>query len=234
MNLDLIPRSRLKMIPSEQRARHEYCFFAHDECVRLLKEYEAAGAHLITVNFKSKLTADEFNRIAATNPIEALQATGYPQEAKRVVLNQITIAMASDCLHHIFEALKCLEKRKFIVALNLLRKPLKDSLLYLSWILGNEDDFYTTFMTGNPEQLSIKRLSSSRKTILYNAAQQTGLGPSIDVDLLHELLYDRKSPRGFERLFQHAVHLKSSVSNCEHHRKISISYSKVRLIMTYI
>jgi hypothetical protein len=168
------------------------------------------------------------------NPIEALQATGYPQEAKRVVLNQITIAMASDCLHHIFEALKCLEKRKFIVALNLLRKPLKDSLLYLSWILGNEDDFYTTFMTGNPEQLSIKRLSSSRKTILYNAAQQTGLGPSIDVDLLHELLYDRKSPRGFERLFQHAVHLKSSVSNCEHHRKISISYSKVRLIMTYI
>ena len=40
--------------------------------------------------------------------------------------------MVSDCLHHVYKALRCLEKRKVIVALNLLRKPLTDKFLYLS------------------------------------------------------------------------------------------------------
>ena len=53
--------------------------------------------------------------------------------------------MVSDCLHHLYEALCCMEKRKVIVAHNLLRKPLTDNLMYLSWMLGDEDAFYAAF-----------------------------------------------------------------------------------------
>lgn len=138
-----IPRNRLKNIPPKLRASHEYCYFLHDQCVHVLKEYLAAEANLVTVKFKSKINAAQFQKIAASeDTIAALRKTGYSKEAKRVILNQITIAMVSDCLHHIYEALRCFEKRKSVVAFNLLRKPLKDNLIYLTWMLGDEDDFY--------------------------------------------------------------------------------------------
>ena len=99
----------------------------------MLKEYAERRAEQVTVKFESGITAKEFREIAnSEGTIEALSKTGHPKEAKRVVLNQVTMAMVSDCLHHIFEGLKRLEKRKIIVALNLLWKPLKDNLTYLA------------------------------------------------------------------------------------------------------
>lgn len=115
--------------------------------------------------------------------------------------------MVSDCLHHLYEALRCFEKRKFVVAFNLLRKPLKDNLLYLSWMLGDEDGFYAEFTSGNPERLSQKKLGNFRREILARAIAKTELRALISPELLNELLYDRQNATGFEQLFQHAVHL---------------------------
>jgi hypothetical protein len=192
-SVGLIPRKRLRQIPAEERLRHEYCFFLHDECVRALVEYEKAKAHFVNVKFPSELTGRRFKEIAATDPIQALRATGFPEEARRAILNQITMGMVSDCLHHLYEALRCFEKRKFVVAFNLLRKPLKDSLLYLCWMLGDEDGFYAEFTSGNPERLSQKRLGNVRKQILAGAIARTEIRALMSADLLNELLYDRHS-----------------------------------------
>ncbi|MGH7814402.1 MAG: hypothetical protein ACREQI_10440 [Candidatus Binataceae bacterium] len=160
------------------------------------------------MKFPSKITAKQFQKIAKSkDAIEALRKTGYPDEAKRVILNQITMAMVSDCLHHVFEALKCLEKRKVVVALNLLRKPLKDNFTYLSWILGDEDHFYREFTRGHPERLAQSRLGNSRSEIFSKAIDKTNLARFADVTLLLQLLFDRKNENGLEALFQHAVHL---------------------------
>jgi hypothetical protein len=115
--------------------------------------------------------------------------------------------MVSDCLHHIYEGLRCFEKRKIVVAFNLLRKPLKDSLLYLCWILGDEDEFYETFMSGVPEELTQKKLGNRRQGILTKAVNSTAVAPLIDPALLNQILFDRKSPQSLELAFQHAVHL---------------------------
>ncbi|MDE1152347.1 MAG: DUF4187 domain-containing protein [Micavibrio sp.] len=214
MVVGLIPRKRLSNIPAHLRERHEYCFFLHDECVRLLKEYEAAKANVVKIKFTDRKTAQKFEKIADTaDGIEALRTTGYAEEAKRVIINQITMAMVSDCLHHMFEGLKCFEKRKFIVALNLLRKPLKDNLLYLSWMLGDEEEFYREFTNGNPERLAHSRLGNFRASMFSKAILQTGLG-SMDGESLNDILFNRKNSSGLERLFQHAVHL-ITVQNIE-------------------
>jgi len=206
-HIGLIPRNRLKWVPPHLRVHHEYCFFLHDQCVHVLAEYEAAKAHHVTVNFQSKATADEFSRIAADDPIKGLQATGYPAEARRAAINHITMAMVSDCLHHIYEGLRCFEKRKVVVAFNLLRKPLKDNLLYLAWMLGDEDDFYNAFVSGNPEVLTQKMLGNKRLSILTKAVAKTSVSSVIDPALLNEILFDRKSAHSLELVFQHAVHL---------------------------
>lgn len=186
---------------------HEYCYFLHDECVRALVEYEKAKVHIVTVKFKSGVSAKEFQKLAQDDPTAALFKTGHPKAARRVMLNTITMAMVSDCMHHAFEALKCFEKRKIVVAFNLLRKPLKQNLLYLAWIFGDEDAFYKDFMTGNPENLSQKKIGNIRKEIFAKAIAKMPPGSPFDPDILESIIYARKYEQGFEMLFEHAVHL---------------------------
>lgn len=212
-SVGLIPRNRLARIPREQRLAHEYCYFLHDECVRLLVEYEAAKANTVTVKFRNRAEADAYARLSKGkrgkkgNPIEALVGTGYHAQARRVELNTITMAMVSDCLLHIFEALRCMERRKTVVALNLLRKPLTDSLMYLSWMLGDEDAFYAAFSTGVPEELTQNKLGNIRAKVLGDAIAKTELEGIITADFLQRQLFDPKQPDGLYGLFQHAVHL---------------------------
>ncbi len=207
-SIRLIPRKRLGWIPSELRLAHEYCFFLHDESARLLVEYEGAEAHVVSFEFRDKAEANAFNQHAASDdPISAMRTAGYEGEARKVILNQITMAMASDCLHHIYEALRCLEKRKVIVALNLLRKPLTDNLLYLSWMLGDEDGFYHTFTTNSPRGITSSILKGKRAEILSSALAMTEMADVLNAEFIDRTLFTRANQTGFQRLFQHAVHL---------------------------
>lgn len=207
-SVHLIPRTRLRWIPGHLRLAHEYCYFLHDEGARILVEYEGAKAHHITFEFPNKAAAKKFNQQSAKNgAIAAMRTSGYEAEARRIILNQITMAMVSDCLHHIFEALHCLEKRKVIVALNLLRKPLTDNLLYLSWMLGDEDEFYHAFSTNSPRGITSSILKGRRADILSKALAKTELSGVLEAEFIDKTLFDQSNDLGFQKLFQHAVHL---------------------------
>lgn len=174
----------------------------------MLVEYEEAEAHLVSIKFANDEDALRFRKQAdAGDALLAMRARGYESEARRLILNQMTMAMVSDCAHHIYEALRCLEKRKVVVAFNLLRKPLTDSLLYLSWMLGDEDEFYSAFSAKSPKGITSASLKGRRREILSDALQNTGLAEILTADLVNGVLFDRKNPSGFQRLFQHAVHL---------------------------
>lgn len=202
-----IPRNRMRWIPRDLRLAHEYCFFLHDECVRLLAEYEAARAHMVTVKFRSKIENKAFSKIAKMSPIEAMRATGYPEEARRVILNTVTMAMVSDCLHHLYEALRCMEKRKIIVAHNLLRKPLTDNLMYLSWMLGDEDAFYAAFTAEDGDAVISREVASRRPAIIAQALATLPIANVLTATFVHQTIFDRTNPSGLYGLFQHAVHL---------------------------
>ena len=207
-SVNLIPRSRLRWIPDHLHLAHEYCFFLHDESTRLLVEYEGAKAHFVSFKFRSKADAKAFKALSdRDDTITALRTGGYEAEARQVILNQITMAMVSDCQHHIYEALRCLEKRKVVVAFNLLRKPLTDNLLYLSWMLGDEDEFYRAFTTNSPRGITSSILKGKRSEILLNALAKTGLADILNSEVIDRTLFEQANPYGFQILFQHAVHL---------------------------
>ncbi len=204
----LIPPKRLRMIPREQRLAHEYSFFLHDQCAKLLVEHEQAETHVVKLTFVNDEEHSKFENLArASNPIDALRAIGRENEAKRVVLNSVTKGLVSDYLHHIFEALRCLERRKFVVALNLLRKPLVDSLLYLSWLLADEEGFYTTFTSRSPEDLTSTKLGNRRLEILKAALLSTSLAQVFEAAEIESVVYDKSNRAGLYWLMQRAVHL---------------------------
>jgi len=203
----LIPRNRRRLIPPSLRLAHEYCFFLHDECARALVEYEGARAHIVTVNFRSRIESRRFSRIARGSVIEAMRATGYPDEARRVILNTVTMGMVSDCLHHIYEALRCMEKRKVVVAHNLLRKPLTDNLVYLSWMLGDEDAFFAAFSNEGGDSAVSRGMAARRLQIIGDALAVLPIRDVLGAEFIHSTLFDAGNPSGLYGLFQHAVHL---------------------------
>jgi hypothetical protein len=141
------------------------------------------------------------------NILTALRRAGYADAARRLVLNTVTMGMVSDTLHHLYEGLSCLERRKSIVALNVLRKPLLENLIYLSWIVSDEDSFYEAFSRGEPELLTSNRIGNIRKDILISSLRKTDLHSYIDSENLWAILFDSRNEVGLYGLFQHAVHL---------------------------
>ncbi|WP_145734660.1 hypothetical protein [Nitrospirillum pindoramense] len=174
----------------------------------MLGEYERERVHYVRFEFRDADEAEAFERYAnETDSIVALKMVGRLDEAKRVAINTITLGMVSDCLHHIYEALRCMERWKVVVAFNLLRKPLTDSLVYLSWMFSDEDDFYDAFANQSPAGLRPKIVGNRRQSIIDAAVGKTMLKGVVDSDWLNEVLFKPAYPQGLYRIFQHAVHL---------------------------
>lgn len=203
-----IPPKRLKWLPKKVRLAHEYCFFLHDEFTRMLVEYEAAEAHLVSFKFSDSTERRKFERLAKRqNAVDALRALERHSEARRVILNTITMAMVSDCAHHIYEALRCFEKRKVVPAFNLLRKPLMDNLTYLSWMVADENGFYAAFTSGDPTKITQKMIGNRRKDIFEQAIEKADLKGIVDAEEIISIIFDAGNHNGLNLLFQHAVHL---------------------------
>ncbi|EGP43095.1 hypothetical protein [Achromobacter insuavis] len=204
----LIPSNRLKWLPADTRLAHEFCFFLHDEIVRMLVEYESANAHQIKVKFSSGRERKRFESLVKkTDPVSALNALGRHSEARRVVLNTIAMAMVSDCAHHIYEALRCFEKAKVIPGFNLLRKPLLDNLMYFTWMVADEDGFHAAFKSGDPTKITQKVLGNRRREFMQAVIEKTGLSNIVQMEDLYSIIFDASNPEGLYGLFQHAVHL---------------------------
>lgn len=204
----LIPPQRLKWLPKKVRLAHEYCFFLHDEFTRMLVEYEAAEAHIVSFQLSGNTERRKFERLAKRqNAVAALRALERHSEARRVILNTITMAMVSDCAHHICEALRCLEKRKVVVAFNLLRKPLLDNLTYLSWMVADEDGFYAAFTSDDPTKMTQKMIGNRRRDIFEKAIEKADLKGIVDAEEIISIIFDAGNHCGLYLFFQHAVHL---------------------------
>jgi hypothetical protein len=115
-------------------------------------------------------------------------------------------------LHFIFEALTCFEKRKFSVGFAVLRKPLKEHLLYLAWILADENDFVSRFSEKNYETLRLGAVSPEQRIEIYKRAiQKLPIGDAFDANLLSDVIYSKQHDYGFEPTWQRATHLVTSM-----------------------
>ncbi|MBK3018579.1 hypothetical protein FKK32_28925 [Klebsiella pneumoniae] len=86
--------------------------------------------------------------------LDLLKKAGKTESAKHVLSGHLVLAITADMLHFLYEGFSCLEKRKFAVAFSLLRRPFKENVLFLAWLLGDPEDFLTRFeKDGNPPEI---------------------------------------------------------------------------------
>jgi hypothetical protein len=202
------PLECLEHIPPHFRLHHEFCFFLHDRMVALLKEYEIAGVHRWVAKGIAEVAAQhEFE--GDVDVLRVLKEAGLSETGKHLLISHLILGLTSDLLHFLYEGLCCLEKRKFAVGFSLLRKPFKENMLFLAWLLGDPEDFLTRFEKDNYTTLNGVK-PERRRELLWLAAEKLATKDAFDAELIDRMVFSKEAENGFEPIWQKATHLITS------------------------
>ncbi|MBB3995279.1 hypothetical protein GGR95_002934 [Sulfitobacter undariae] len=204
--IGIIEPDRLKLIPRDTHAAHEFCFHLHDTMGRILVQMERKRAGDISFNLASEEEARLLQ--SGIHPLDFLSQTGRSELERRAVVNHVTNALYADMLHFIYEALRALEKRKFTVAFALLRKPLTEGLLVVCQACANEADFFDNLKTNAANLTKKKRFGTDGIQRLIESAVGACRGTEcINPETINSLVFDRDNSDGLANLFDKALHL---------------------------
>jgi len=193
---------------SELAEAWQICDSLLNQIHQALSEGAEARIFDTSVKFRSTEHAQAFVNLDGTAGFEWLKQNGYGTEVVLIVFKQVCRALASDLVEFATQALNCTIRGPLTVAIALLRKPLKEDLFFLEWLLADTDDFLQRFFGGDIERFKLERLSSQRKIeIIRGAMTASTLGEWIPAEYIYRFRFDKMTDIGFERLWQKANHL---------------------------
>lgn len=199
-----VPGATPDHLPQAHKFTHEYCYLLHDRILELLIHGDQHDLFTTRVDVSS-----ESNRPRDSEDVfQWLERTEQGQALAQVLLRAVLPALLSDFCHFVYEALACSRKGKLSVAFTLLRKPLKETLLYLEWLAADPEEFLHTLYEKDSVDLSLSRMPPDRiKRLISIAVSKCPNGEAIDPDLLFRLRYEKNFPNGFDGLCNRAMHL---------------------------
>lgn len=206
--IGILAASRLALIPTKHWKAHEFCFFLHDSILQALVDYESSGAHTWVTDAFERILEDH----EVTEDIDLfkfLKDHNLVEPYKHHLLSHLVRGLVGDMLNFLYEAFEAFEKRKFSVGWSLLRKPLKENLLFLSWILADEDEFIRNFESDNYRTLN--NIKKEKQLEIFRGAISKLPNPEAFADeLLWDHIYSKNHAAGFEPTWQRATHLITS------------------------
>jgi hypothetical protein len=211
MGIQYLSQERLKLLPSEYWAAHEFCFFLHDKILEILIEYDSYGVHNVVpeVFRKAVVEAGREKEFEDIDLLAHMRENNLIIPYKHHIISHVVLALTADMLHFLYEALACLEKRKFSVGFSLLRKPLKEHMFFLSWVLTDEDDFISRFESDN--HISFDGVTKEKRlNIIKQAIEKLHLKEGFNEETIWNYVYSKKHVNGFEATWQRATHLTTS------------------------
>ncbi|MCB9853402.1 MAG: hypothetical protein H6819_09935 [Phycisphaerales bacterium] len=210
----MIPKDRLLNIPRRFRLAHEFAFYLHDILAEVVVHGEISRIFVHEFTFRSTADAEEFNSIDGPEILNWLKSHSYADEAHEIILRNCIVAVLSDMCQYLCEALFNSEKGKLSVAHSLLRKPLRDNLFELEWMLAHPQDWTHKFFDHEIAQLDVTQLRpDERIQIIAEASRKAGSDIYIDAEFLNELRYDRTSAHGLNAIWDKSLHLITTIKH---------------------
>lgn len=198
-----------RKIPPRFDVRHAVAFFFHDELGRLVVDLERSGSLSVRLNLEPK-ERDQLAGLSGEALWNWLEETGRHEVIDDLTYRQLTAAVVADAAQFLCESLLACGKGKTAVAFALLRKPLKENLLLLEWLLAFPEDFLARFHGESTWDYTLNRLPlHERRRVLREAARRVDL-PGIDDELLWVIRYAKEYPNSLETLWTQATHLVTS------------------------
>jgi hypothetical protein len=206
-----IPRRPLKFLPPHHALSHDVCFYLHDTLVSYL--HAAIEEKLFDVNVPS-LAVEEVAQMRGLTG-EALAdwlAANRPSVSAELIRRQSCIALASDAVNFLFEALSCSEKGKLTVTFALLRKPLKENLFLLELLLGNPERFTEAVANPQSDERTLSRLAAGEggRAIVRDSLRALVSEGTFNLEWFYDVRFNKSAAHSLEQLWNKATHLVTS------------------------
>jgi hypothetical protein len=201
-------------LPNKYQFKHNFLYFLYGVLVRIVKTGENTGVFQHAFELKNSNDIDSIQKLSSEDIIDFLQDNGYEEEVNEMLKRQIFDAVLSDFLQFIQNALITSERAQLSVTFSLLRKPLKDNLLILEWILADSSDFLKEFKSNDSNKsVAIDKLTKEKKIQIISGAIDKTERPFFPADFMYELRYDKTKHYGFEQIWNKANHIITSNRN---------------------
>lgn len=207
-----------KILPEKYEFSHEYCLHLHDQLASIIVYGEDEDIFNYAFEFVDEESAqrwtEQASKVTGLKLWAWLEKNNYPVVIRELARRQLIAALLSDYCQYLITSLQASEKGKLSVAYSLLRKPLKDNLLFLEWLAGKPDEFLDSFLENPIQEFAIDRIKSyQKKEIIKSALGKTALEGTLDEELLYDLRYSKTFVNGFEELWNKATHIITSAKS---------------------
>lgn len=205
------------LLPDDFRNSHEYAISVHDEIVELVKAGAEQGVWgQVGLQIRPEHDATALAPLEGEALWDWLEEHGYQDTLDEMAMRNTAGAVSSDFCNFVLEALQCSEKGKLTVSYALLRKPFRESLYILEWMLADRAAFLSAFHSMEAEPLSVGTAYRQQTLLstIERAASQTETTSALPAQFLFDLRYNRTAPFGFEPLWNQALHLVTTKNFC--------------------
>ena len=209
-------------LPIKYKELHNLCFYLHDILAQVVVEGKKKKLFDTVIKFKKDNDSEEYQD--SNDILEWLINNSYEEEFKSIVIKKVLIATISDYCHYIYEALKCSEKSKLAITYTLLRKPLKDNLLFFEWIMTNRNEFLENFQKDSNFYAIDKIDSTKKKMFIECSVNQINYCETFDADFIYNIRYSKRTVYSLERLWNIANHI---VTTSEYYKTESLNLNFV-------
>lgn len=202
----LIEKERLRLIPKSHQASHEFCWYVYEQLAQMLIQHDASGASRVVSNSFRSIAAESGDVLSEADFIEFLKERGFNSECRHHLISNLSLALTADMLRFLHEGLRTIENCHISIAFSLLRKPFKENLLFLAWLLGDEVEFLRRFSSNNYETLNGLGEAEQIK-ILEDAISKTITPDLFSPRDIRDAIFSKQLETGLEPLWQRATHL---------------------------
>ena len=151
-------------LPKEYKSKHKYCIDVYDQILGLFLSIENINARKVKIPDGRIIDIESFRKLTGEDLYKWLIDNNCEDVIFEMNYKECFAALLSDLLQFILTSLKCSEKGQLNITYALLRKPLKDNLFYLEYLLANPAEFIREFNDQrNAEIFAVDKKSPENK-----------------------------------------------------------------------
>ncbi|MHA7582059.1 hypothetical protein ACX12E_16960 [Paenibacillus vandeheii] len=203
-------------LPEKHWDSHDYLLYLYDVIADMIRKSDQNKLTSFKLQFDNEETAHSFEN--EEDMFKWMDENGFHETSVKVFQSHVFFSLLTDFCYYLYESLSCAKRGKVTVAYTLLRKPIRDNLLYLEWLLDDCEEFYSAFLYGSIEQCDVANYKIFDKTriqkIVDSASKKTYMGEQLNNNnFLYTLRFNNKDVRGLQRIWNQSMHLITTSPN---------------------
>lgn len=200
-SIGYLSSDRLSKISPKFHKRHEFLIYLFQQIQDLILKTQSNSSRQFKVEISDNIDLDAFQN----DPVK-YAASNLPQ-AKKPIIDNVCLALMADFLAFTHTSFIAFEKREFAPGYANLRKPLQENLLLLTWIYGDDEDFFMRFLNDPPRDFKQMESDIKLRNEIFHKATSSGLKPFFEYDFVEKMIYDKSFVKGLAGPMTKAIHL---------------------------